>query len=201
MVQDGARWCKIMQYHAIHCNTMQYHAIQCNTMQYHLVLCNTVQYQPIPCNSMQFHAIPCITMQYHALPCNTMQYHACLITADGAYHCPVGSIWPFFHQNYSNKPNIFELDSHHLNETNIDLFVPESRISTNLPLMQTSLGTIAYDKVSAMVPFLNQKPPNLKVVIEWQKKGLKRLKKGLKHIILRIPMTYKVIYCIEITQN
>ena len=24
-----------------------------------------------------------------------MQYHASLITADGAYHCPVGSTWPF----------------------------------------------------------------------------------------------------------
>ena len=35
-------------------------------------------------------------MQYHAIPCNTMQYHACLITVDGAYHCPVGSIWLFF---------------------------------------------------------------------------------------------------------
>ena len=36
-------------------------------------------------------------MQYHAILCNTMQYHASLITADGAYHCPVGSTWPFFH--------------------------------------------------------------------------------------------------------
>ena len=34
-------------------------------------------------------------MQYHAIPCNTRQYHASLITADGAYHCPVGSIRPF----------------------------------------------------------------------------------------------------------
>ena len=34
-------------------------------------------------------------MQYHAIPCNTMQYHASLITADEAYHCPVGSIRPF----------------------------------------------------------------------------------------------------------
>ena len=34
-------------------------------------------------------------MQYHAIPYNTMQYHASLITTDGAYHCPVGSIWQF----------------------------------------------------------------------------------------------------------
>ena len=35
-------------------------------------------------------------MQYHAIPCNTLQYHASLITADGAYHCPVGSIMAIF---------------------------------------------------------------------------------------------------------
>ena len=34
-------------------------------------------------------------MQCRARPCNTMQYHASLIAADGTYHCPVGSIWPF----------------------------------------------------------------------------------------------------------
>ena len=55
-------------------------------MQYHVVPCNTVQYSEIPCN----------TMQYHTIPCNTMQYHASLITADGAYHCPVGSIMAIF---------------------------------------------------------------------------------------------------------
>ena len=35
-------------------------------------------------------------MQYHAIPCNTMHRHTLFITADGAYHCPVGSIWPFY---------------------------------------------------------------------------------------------------------
>ena len=35
-------------------------------------------------------------MQYYAIQCNTMQYHAPLITADGAYHCPVGSIMAIF---------------------------------------------------------------------------------------------------------
>ena len=45
---------------------------------------------------MQNHAIPCNTMQYNAIPCNTMQYHASWITADGAYHCPVGSLMAIF---------------------------------------------------------------------------------------------------------
>merc|ERR1711978_524458 len=65
-------------------------------MQYHAIPCNTMQYHAMPCNAMQYHAIPCNTMQYHAILCNTMQYHASLITADGAYHCPVGSIMAIF---------------------------------------------------------------------------------------------------------
>ena len=75
---------------------MQYHAIPCNTMQYNAIPCNTMQYHAIPCNTMQYHAIQCNTMQYNAMSCYTMQYHASLITADGAYHCPVGSIMAMF---------------------------------------------------------------------------------------------------------
>ena len=55
-----------------------------------------MKYHAIQCNTMQYHAIPCNTMQYHAIPCNILQYHASLITADGAYHCPVGSIMAIF---------------------------------------------------------------------------------------------------------
>ena len=65
-------------------------------MQYNAIPCNTMQYHAIPCNTMQYHAMPCNTMQYNEMPCNTMQYHASLITADGAYHCPVGSIMAIF---------------------------------------------------------------------------------------------------------
>merc|ERR1711952_521081 len=70
--------------------------MQNNTMQYHAITCNTMQYHAIPCNTMQYHAIPCNTMQYYAIQCNAMQYHESLITADGAYHCPVGSIMAIF---------------------------------------------------------------------------------------------------------
>merc|ERR1712067_112442 len=55
-----------------------------------------MQYHAIQCNDMLYHAISCNTMQYHAIPCNTIQYHGTLITADGAYHCPVGSIMAIF---------------------------------------------------------------------------------------------------------
>ena len=84
-----------MQYHEILCNSMQYHAIQCETMQDHSRPCNTMQNHVVLCNTMQHHATLFNTMQYNAIPCNAMQYHAILITADGAYHCLVGSIRPF----------------------------------------------------------------------------------------------------------
>ena len=42
------------------------------------------------------------------MQCNNMQYHASLITADGAYHCPVGSIIKaiFFLASSFSKSNI-----------------------------------------------------------------------------------------------
>ena len=88
--------CSTMQHHAVPCSTMQYCAKPCNTMQCHAISCNTMQYYAIPCITMQYYAKTCNTMQYYAISCNTMQYHASLITADGAYYCPVGSIRPFF---------------------------------------------------------------------------------------------------------
>merc|ERR1712012_570671 len=89
--------------HAIPCDTMQYHAIPINIMQYHAIPCNTMQYHAIPSNIMQHQAIPCNTMQYYAIQCNTMQYHASLITADGAYHCPVGSLMVIFMELFTFK--------------------------------------------------------------------------------------------------
>merc|ERR1712067_144369 len=86
MVQDGVRCCKMVQDGARRCKMVQDSATPCNTMQYHA----------IPCNTMQYHAKPCNTMENHAIPWKTMQYPALLITADGAYHCPVGSIVAIF---------------------------------------------------------------------------------------------------------
>merc|ERR1712155_483568 len=92
---------------------MQYHAIPCNTMQNHAKPCHTMQYHGISCNIMQYHAIPCNTMQYYAIPCNTMQYPASLITADGAYHCPVGSIMAIFSSVRSSNSHPDLLVTHH----------------------------------------------------------------------------------------
>merc|ERR1712117_460119 len=84
-------------------------------MQYHAIPCNIMQYHAIPCNTMQYHAIPCNTMQNNAIPCNTMQYHASLINADGAYHCPVGSIMAIFssvRSSYSH-PDLIVIQHQH----------------------------------------------------------------------------------------
>ena len=71
-------------------------ARQCKIVQDSARQCKIVQDSARQCNIVQDSAIPCNTMQYHAIPSNTIQYHASLTTADGAYHCPVGSIRPFF---------------------------------------------------------------------------------------------------------
>merc|ERR1712004_886301 len=44
---------------------------------------------------------------------NTMQYHASLITADGAYHCPVGSIMAIFSSVMSCNSHPDLLVTHH----------------------------------------------------------------------------------------
>ena len=41
-------------------------------------------------------------MQSYAIQSNTMQYLASLVTADGAYHCPVGSIIAIFYGQILN---------------------------------------------------------------------------------------------------
>merc|ERR1711873_35146 len=91
---------------------MGYHAIPWNIMKYHAISCNTMQPHAIPCNTMQYHAIQCNTMQYHAIPCKTMQYHGTLITADGAYHCPVGSIMAIFSSVRSSNSHTDLLVTH-----------------------------------------------------------------------------------------
>merc|ERR1712016_500929 len=93
---------------------MQYYAIPCNIMQYNAILLLNVQYHAIPCNTMEYNAIPCNTMQYYAIQCNTKQYHASLITADRAYHCPVGSIMAIFSSVRSSYSHPDLLLIHHL---------------------------------------------------------------------------------------
>merc|ERR1711978_604362 len=112
---------------------MQNHAIPCNTMQYHAIPCNTMQCNAIPCNTMQYHAIPCNTMQCHAIPCNTMQYHASSITADGAYHCPVGSIMAFFSsvRSSNSHPDLLVIST-----TTTPLFQITPVLNTGLSLSQ-----------------------------------------------------------------
>ena len=69
-------------------------------------------------------------MQYHAIPCNTMQYHGTLITADGAYHCPVGSIMAIFYDTVSNQSKDKMVKQFNLN--------PNIFIYNGFPGLQTS---------------------------------------------------------------
>ena len=94
LAYSGVLW-HTLAYSCILWHTLAYFGILLHTLAYYCILWHTVQYRAIPCNTVQYRAIPCNNMQYHAIPCFTMQYHAPLITADGAYHCPVGSIWLF----------------------------------------------------------------------------------------------------------
>ena len=87
-MHDHAIPCGIMQYRAIPYITLQYHSIPFNTTHWHTL--NSIQY-----NTIQYHTKSCNTMQYHAISCNTMQYYASLISADGAYLRPVGSMMAF----------------------------------------------------------------------------------------------------------
>ena len=115
MVQHGATKRKMVQGGAKLCKMVLNNAIPCNTMQYDEISCNTMQYRDIQCNTMQYHAIVNSTMQYHAIPCNTMQYHGTLITADGAYHCPVVSIMAIFSSVRSSNSHSDLLVIHHPN--------------------------------------------------------------------------------------
>ena len=116
-----------MQYHAIPCNTMHYHAIPCIKMQYHAIQCNTMQCHAITCNTMQYHAIPCNTI-------NTMHRHTLLITADGAYHCPVGSIWPFLKVTSDFAcPGVFREHATSVHDRNESVFMLTTQYRQRLP--------------------------------------------------------------------
>jgi len=90
-------------------HTLAYYGILWHTLvRRDATWCNTVQDGAIPCNTMQNHAIPCKNIPYNAIPCYTMQYHALLITADGAYHCPVGSKMAIFYLYHRFKIDIHQ---------------------------------------------------------------------------------------------
>ena len=95
-MQESERWCKMVQAGARWCKRVQDGARWCKMVQDGAGWCKRVQDGARWCKIMQYHEMPCNTMQYYATSCNTMQYHASLITADGAYHCPVGSIMAIF---------------------------------------------------------------------------------------------------------
>ena len=92
----------IMQDSAIQCKTVQYSARQSTTVQDSALQCKTVQYSARQCKAVilwrnlarLWHTLAYSGILWHALTYSDI-ISASLITADGAYHCPVGSIWLF----------------------------------------------------------------------------------------------------------
>merc|ERR1712209_188289 len=71
-----------------------------HTLAYPGILWNTLAYSGILLHRLAYTGILLHTLAYSGILWHTLAYsgiiNASLITADGAYHCPVGSIWPFF---------------------------------------------------------------------------------------------------------
>ena len=69
------------------------------TLGYSGILWHTLAYSGILWHTLAYSGILWHTLAYSGILWHALAYsgiiNASLITADGAYHCPVGSIWPF----------------------------------------------------------------------------------------------------------
>ena len=86
MVQGGATWCKMVQHGARWCKIVQDNARQRKIVQDSARQCRIVQDSAGQCKIVQ-------ADYAHYAECAE---YAEQFTADGAYLCPVGSIWLFF---------------------------------------------------------------------------------------------------------
>ena len=95
-------------------HTLANSVILCHTLAYSCILWHTLAYSGILWHTLAYSGILLHTLAYsgilwHTLACSGI-INASLITADGAYHCPVGSIWPFsflHHTSWRSKPGGF----------------------------------------------------------------------------------------------
>merc|ERR1712155_499300 len=94
-----------LAYSGILWHTLAYSCIVCHTLAYSGILWHTLAYSGILWNTVAYSFIHWHTLAYSCTLWHALAYSgiisASLITADGAYHCPVGSIWPFL----LTKPN------------------------------------------------------------------------------------------------
>ena len=70
-----------------------------NTLTYSCILLHTLAYFGILWLALTYSGLLWHTLAYSGILWHALAYsgiiNASSITADGAYHCPVGSIWPF----------------------------------------------------------------------------------------------------------
>merc|ERR1711978_866976 len=80
-------------YSCILWHTLAYSGIFWHTLAYSGILWHTLPYSGMFWHTLAYSGILWHTLAYSGIQCIIS---ASLITADGAYHCPVGSIWLFF---------------------------------------------------------------------------------------------------------
>merc|ERR1712092_35943 len=88
MAYSGILW-HTLAYSGIHWHTLAYSGILWHTLAYSCILWHTLAYSGTPWHILAYSGILWHTLAYSGI------ISASSITADGAYHCPVGSIWPF----------------------------------------------------------------------------------------------------------
>merc|ERR1712107_136490 len=81
-----------LAYSGILWHTLAYSGILRHTLAYSCILWHTLS-----CSGILWYTLAYSGILWHALAYSSI-INASLITADGAYHCPVGSIWLFFTQ-------------------------------------------------------------------------------------------------------
>merc|ERR1711889_8121 len=105
MVQDGATWCNMVQHGATWFKLVKAGATYNLGMTWALLwqnlasLWHTLAYSGTLWHTLSYSGILWHNLVYSGILWHTLAYtgisNASLETADGAYHCPVGSIWLF----------------------------------------------------------------------------------------------------------
>ena len=88
LAHSGILWSTLL-HSGILWHTLSYSGLLWHTLAYSCILWHTLAYSDILWHTLAYSGI-----LWHALAYSGI-INASLITADGAYHCPVGSIWPF----------------------------------------------------------------------------------------------------------
>ena len=119
--QDSGILWNTLAYSGILWHTLAYSGILWHTLTYSGILWHTLAYSGIHWHTLAYSGILSHTLAYSGILWHALAYsgiiNASLITADGAYHCPVGSIWPFLltsssaarHNNQVSKASVVKV--------------------------------------------------------------------------------------------